>query len=320
MSTAQTHHSNPDNRLGTPLRHAIDTSAVLTREQEVDLFTRIRASKATTGPLVDKALRANLKLCASLARTTCWNSNVPLADRYQLACLGCLTAIAKFDPTMGNKFITFATPWIKQAIQRGVINTGETIRVPVHMVETRQQIMRATQKLRQAADGAEPSVEAVVAKSNEGRVSAKVYKPLHVRKVAQLPVTVSTDTSYRSAGVSVMDFLADEEQVDVAEQMDAARKAAALETALHHLDERTAAIMRQRLGIQPDGARVDGESTAVIAERLNLSRERVRQLEVKGVKTLRVLIPVLMIPEGLRTKRERQMLTRQAQLPDHSSC
>lgn len=226
--------------------------------------------------LVDRAVQANLRLCTHIAATKFRRSRLPLEDRLQAAAMGCLRAVRGFDPERGWRFSTYATPWIEHYIQRAAHDTADTIRVPVHMHETRERVAKAL--TRAQAQQEVPSIAALATAS--GRPASAVRQALTV------PVVVSADAPFdRDRDAKLLDRVADDARA-ADEALDAHRRAAAVAEGIATLPPRLAAIVRARY--LPAG---DAETLAEIGARLSLSRERVRQLAAEGVRMLQVVVP-----------------------------
>lgn len=241
-------------------------------------------TRRTLERLVDRALKANLRLATHLAARY-HRSILMLGDRVQAAAMGVLRAIRDFDPARNLKFSTYATSWIEHYIQRADMDTSATIRVPVHMQETRRKVAKAARRHEEETGGA-ISLPALVAAT--GR------KEEAVRQALRLPYCVSADSSPfakahdRDDDRRVLDSIADDAP-SVEDLIDERERVAVLAAGINRLPARTADIVRARY-LGEDGP----EDLSVIGARMGLSRERIRQLAADGVRTLQVVVPRMM--------------------------
>jgi RNA polymerase primary sigma factor len=246
---------------------------LLTASEEVELAKRIEQGDKTAK---DRMINSNLRLVVSIAkqyqRSQC-ATGLTLLDLIQEGVIGLIRAVEKFDWRRGFKFSTYATRWIRQAVQRGIAKKAREIRLPVHIAERERKIARAEAQL-QAVRGEAPS-EADIARSAKVTVD-------ELREVRETPRTVSSldQPAGTDAEASLGDFVAGDEG-EAFEEMDISLERETLRRALRKLPERQREILRLRYGL-------DGESLtlAEIGRRLELSRERIRQLEREALERL----------------------------------
>jgi RNA polymerase primary sigma factor len=262
------------NPLETYLRD-INATSLLTAEDERRLAKAIAAGDAQAR---DHMVRANLRLVVNIARGYA-NRGLPLPDLIEEGNLGLLRAVEGFDPTMGTRFSTYASYWIKQSIKRALINSGKTIRIPAYMVELLSKWRRATARLSDAL-GRTPTPEEVARMLGLARKKLPIIKKaIHVHQNA--PQTEQTD-----GGWSLGELVRDENArcpADVLLDEDTLRH---VMRRIDGLEERAATIIRLRFGLGGSEPMTLKEIGAV----LGLTRERVRQIESETLAGLALAI------------------------------
>ena len=256
--------------------------ALLTAAEEVELAKRIERGDKDAKDLM---VNSNLRLVVSIAKKY-QGHGLSLLDLIQEGIIGLIRAVEKFDWRRGFKFSTYATWWIRQAVQRGVANKSRTIRIPVHIVERETKISRAERDL--TAKLGRPPTEEEVAKG------AKL--PLkQVREVRQAARAVtSLDKPIGSDGNSTFGDLFSDEHGEFEEEVHVSLEQETLHRALEKLPERDREVLSLRYGL--DSAE-DPKSLEEIGRRLGLTRERVRQIEAQALERLAVNREI----EALRT-------------------
>jgi len=259
------------NPLETYLREINETS-LLTAADEKRLAVAIQQGDAFAR---DHMVRANLRLVVNIARGYA-NRGLPLPDLIEEGNLGLLRAVEGFDPTMGTRFSTYASYWIKQSIKRALINSGKAIRIPAYMVELLSKWRRATLRLTDAL-GRAPTPEEVARSLGLARKKLPIIK-----KAIEVHQATPQNEAAEGEGWSLGELVRDDNARCPAEVLlDADTLRHVLER-IDRLDERAATIIRLRFGLG------GGEPLTLkeIGSILGLTRERVRQIEAETLASL----------------------------------
>ena len=253
----------------------IEEETGLTIEQVKDINRRMSIGEAKARRAKKEMVEANLRLVISIAKKYT-NRGLQFLDLIQEGNIGLMKAVDKFEYRRGYKFSTYATWWIRQAITRAIADQARTIRIPVHMIETINKLIRTSRYLVQEL-GRDPTPEEIAE-----RMEYPVEKVKKVLKIAKEPISLETPIGDEEDS-SLGDFIEDKKAVAPAEEVINTKLSEQLAAVLADLTPREEQVLRKRFGI----AEKSDHTLEEVGKLFNVTRERIRQIEAKALRKLR---------------------------------
>lgn len=257
----------------------IRRTPLLTPQQEFDTATRARAGDFDARQAM---IEHNLRLVVSIAKNYL-GRGLPMSDLIEEGNLGLMHAIGKFEPERGFRFSTYASWWIRQAVERALMHQARLVRLPVHIVRELNQVLKARRALEALA--AERGGEGVVRAEDVAQALGRPVEEIaELLAYAELPSSLDSPVDRNGeGGESMLDLVADEQALDPVGQRLSHELEALLKTGLASLSEREREVLAGRYGL----ADREPETLDVLAVRLNLTRERIRQIQIEALAKLK---------------------------------
>ncbi|MFC1757284.1 RNA polymerase sigma factor RpoD/SigA [Planctomycetota bacterium] len=273
-SVTKSRNELSDGSVQTPLEtylREINETALLTAQEEKELAGQIADGDIRAR---DRMVRANLRLVVNIARSYT-GKGLGLQDLIEEGNLGLLRAVEGFDPTMGTRFSTYASYWIKQSIKRALINSAKTIRIPAYMVELLSKWRRANARLSDEL-GRTPTLEEIA------RVLGLPKKKLPIIKKAINIYNSTPQTDQSESGWSLGEMVMDERMKSPEDELLEHDILRHIRDMMDHMDPREATVLKMRFGLDD----MEPHTLKEIGEQLGLTRERVRQIETEALGKL----------------------------------
>lgn len=261
----------------------IGFSTLLTHAEEIKLGRKIqKGNKAARKQMIE----SNLRLVVKIARRYL-GRGLAFLDLIEEGNLGLMHAVEKYDPERGFRFSTYATWWIRQTVERAIMNQGRTIRLPIHIVKELNTYLRAARTLAQKLDH-EPTCE---------EIAALVDRPVaDIERIMELHRDVSSyDSPVSENERTLVDIIADEEQGSPESDLTDADLFEKLDKFINYLPERQREVIARRFGLRG----YDRETLEEVGRNIKLTRERVRQIQFEGMRRLREMLIEYGIDEKL---------------------
>ena len=257
-------------------KEASKKSFDLNKERLKEILEQIKRGKNISDEAKGRMAKSNLRLVVSIAKRYT-NRGLPFLDLIQEGNIGLMKAVDKFEYKRGYKFSTYATWWIRQAISRAIADQARTIRIPIHMIETINQINKIIREYLQK-DGKEPDVN-IIAKG----VGLSVDKVKQVIKITKEPISLEAPIGNEEDG-KFGDFVEDKNVLSPMEHILKDDLKEQIDEVLDQLNDREKAVIRMRFGLLDDES---DRTLEEIGKELNVTRERVRQIESSAIKKLK---------------------------------
>jgi len=254
----------------------ISQHPLLTAQEEIDLSNRVHQGDEDARMTM---IQANLRLVVNIARRYAYCS-LPVEDLIEEGNLGLMRAVEKFDPQHGCRFSTYATWWIRQSVERAILNQGRTIRLPVHVGKEYYSMLRSTRHL-SATLGREPSENEIAL--HMGKTTARIQTLL----TAAIKTESADEILYHNGDFTVYDVTEDDSNEPPEDRLDHETRSKLLQAWLGQLGKNEQKVVRMRFGLEQDQ---ETWTLEAVGEQLGVTRERIRQIQVVALKKLRKLV------------------------------
>ena len=259
------------------------TTPLLTRNEEIQLAKRVEMGDTRAK---DRLIRSNLRLVISIAKNY-YTQDLDFLDLIQEGNTGLIRAVEKFDYHKGFKFSTYATWWIRQAITRAIANQDRNIRIPVHMIEKINKMVRTEWKLLQQT-GKEPTDDELAAE-----LGIEPHEVQQIRTIARRTTSLETPVG-EEGDAELGDFIENQSTPDPAEVVAGILAKESLAKVLQGMDERERKVVELRFGFKGEHPR----TLAEVSSRFNVSRERIRQIEAKALEQIKGALEIQAMRES----------------------
>lgn len=255
----------------------IGYSPLLSAEEEIDLARRIKKGDENARA---KMIKSNLRLVVKIARRY-YNRGLEFLDLIEEGNLGLLRAVEKFNPELGFRFSTYATWWIRQTIERAIMNQSRTIRLPIHVIRELNTYLAAARELMKTQDK-EPSYEQIAEKLDRSPNAVKEMLELNER-VMSLDTLIGNE---QNTGRPLLEAIADKHKTDPAELLADEHFQEHLDECMNELGDKYREVLCRRFGLMG----FERETLEEVGLAIGLTRERVRQIQMSALKSLREIM------------------------------